>query len=688
MSNSNLFNQQSLPAFNDIRQDEVVLKLKTLLDDCKEVRKKLLQNNTTPTFDTLFLPLDDMDDAIHRLFSPIAHLHSVVEDDTLRKIYNESLPLLTAYQTDVAQDEALYAAVQKIAQSVDFKAAPAVQKRIVDHALRDFRLSGVMLSEDDKKQFATLLQELNQLATTFSEHILDATQAYYFHTDSSDELDGLPTQSLQLAKEEAARRQLSGYVLTLDYPCYSAAMKYLTNRALRETLYYAYSTRASERGPHAGKHDNSDVIVSILKARYALSKLLGYSNYATYSLATKMAKDEEDVLSFLHDLLKKSHPIAKKEFDQLSAFAKNKDQIDTLCAWDIAYYSEALQLATFELDQEKLRPYFPVDKVLAGLFKLVEILYGINITPNDTVPTWHQDARFFEIADDTGKCFAGFYIDLYARPHKRDGAWMDDCMSRRKLQNGDMEHAVAYLTCNFMRGVNGLPALLTHDDVITLFHEFGHCLHHLLTKVDYLSVSGIHGVPWDAVEFPSQFMENFCWDQTILTFLSGHYETNEPLPLELYEKLLQTKHFQVGMQMVRQLEFALFDFTLHMKGDIQSHDDVAASLAATRAKTAVYQVPDYNRFQHSFSHIFAGGYAAGYYSYLWANVLAADAFELFETKGLLNETLGRSFRDAVLAVGGSIEPLDAFKQFRGRAPSVDALLRQSGILTERVTTKV
>lgn len=687
MSYSNSFRRENLPAFRAIDKEAVVPKLNALLTECRQHRKQLIQNRPLD-WDALFLPLDEMDDAIHRLFSPVAHMNSVVEDDILRKVYNESLPLLTAYQTEIAQDDALYEAVLTIAKSPAFNSLKPVQKKIVENALRDFRLAGVMLDTADKEQFAELTQELSQLATTFSEHVLDATQSYYFHTNDEKELAGLPHQSLQLAKEEAARRELSGFVLTLDYPSYSGAMKFLKNRALRETLYKAYTTRASDQGPDNGKFDNSDVMVSILKARNTLAKLLGFGNYAAYSLASKMAKDEHEVLSFLHDLLKKSMPIAKEELRALSQFAKEKDQLEALSAWDVAYYSEQLQLSLFHFNQEDLRPYFPVDKVLAGLFKLSEILFGIKITEDKSIETWHDEARFFSISDEKNECIAGFYVDLYARAHKRDGAWMDDCMTRRVLKDASLERPVAYLTCNFMRGVDGQPALLTHDDVITLFHEFGHCLHHMMTKIDYLPVSGIHGVPWDAVEFPSQFMENFCWDKTILQFLSAHYETHASLPDDLYQKLLQSKHFQVGMQMVRQLEFALFDFTLHMKDNVQTAADVTACLQDVRRETAVYAVPSYNRFQHSFSHIFAGGYAAGYYSYLWANVLAADAFETFLADGLLNPSLGRAFSDAILAVGGSIEPIDAFKKFQGRAPTVDALLRQSGILDARVESNV
>lgn len=606
MSHSHLMKSQVLPAFQAIRQQDVAAQLAILLDECRQKRKQLLQNQSALTWEALFPPLDDMDDAIHQLFSPMAHLHSVLEDEHLRNVYNESLTLLTAYQTEVSQDEALYQAVLHIAESPAFQTLTSVQKKIVENTLRDFRLSGVMLDVSDKTEFAALQQALSQLATQFSEHLLDATQGYYFHTHSADELAGLSEQSLQLAKEEAARRDLTGFVITLDYPAYSGAMKYVHDRKIRETLYQAYTTRASDQGPTAGQFDNSDVMVSMLKARHRLSTLLGFPHYAAYSLESKMAKDTQEVLAFLHDLLKKSVPVAKKEFEELARFAKEKEGVSHLAAWDIAYYSEQLQLSRFHFNQEDLRPYFPVEKVLAGLFKFSELLFGLHITADKTVETWHDDAHFFSIANEKQESIAGFYIDLYARPSKRDGAWMDDCMTRRVLSDGQVERPVAYLTCNFMRGVNGMPALLTHDDVITLFHEFGHCLHHLLTQVDYLPVSGIHGVPWDAVEFPSQFMENFCWDKTMLRFLSAHYETGEPLPDALYEKLLETKHFQSGMQLVRQLEFALFDFTLHMQDNVQKSADIAACLQAVRAETAVYEVPSYNRFQHSFPIFLAG----------------------------------------------------------------------------------
>lgn len=677
-----VFDSRVLPNFTAINYDTAVKELQALLDDCRKKRQALLQQ-TNLTWDSLFLTLDELDVAIHQFWSPIAHLHAVAENDALRNVYNNCLPLLTAYQTEMAQDENLYQAVLKIAKSDDFHELNAAQKKVVENALRDFRLAGVLLDASQKDQFAVLQQELSQLSTKFSEHLLDATGAYYFHTDSEAALAGLPLQSLQLAKEEAARRNLQGYVITLDYPSYSGAMKFLVNRQLREKLYEAYTTRASELGPNEGKWDNGPVMITILAARQKLAHLLGFLQYADYSLATKMAKSTDDVLRFLHDLLNKSLPFAKKEFAELSQYAESVDGLKELNAWDIAYYSEKLQLATFEFNQEDLRPYFPVDKALYGLFKLSEILFGIHIVEDSSIATWHKDARFFTILNEDKECIAGFYIDLYARSHKREGAWMDDCKSRHVLKDNTLSLPVAYLTCNFMRGVDGKPALLTHDDVMTLFHEFGHCLHHLLTKVNYLAVSGIHGVPWDAVEFPSQFMENFCWDKTILKFLSAHVDTKAPLPDALYDKLLRSKHFQSGMQLVRQLEFALFDFTLHMQKEVRAPSDIIACLQMIRKQTAVYAVPSYNRFQNSFAHIFAGGYAAGYYSYLWANVLAADAFETFETKGLLQETLGRAFRDAILAVGGSVDPLDAFKQFQGRAPTVDALLRQNGILSKQ-----
>ncbi|MBV9575808.1 MAG: M3 family metallopeptidase, partial [Gammaproteobacteria bacterium] len=511
-----------------------------------------------------------------------------------------------------------------------------------------------------------------------SENLLDATHAWTLHVNEAASLTGLPEPALQLAKNNAKERKLAGYVFTLDYPSYSTAMKYLQNRELRQQLYTAYATRASDQGPNAGKWDNTLIMEEILKTRQSIAKIIGFENYAEYSLATKMAKTPENVLRFLYDLLARSKPIAQKEYQEIIDLAQSQDGLTTLAAWDVPYYSEKLREATFEFTQEDVRPYFPIETVLAGMFALVKKLYGIQIKKEEGIEVWHPDVQFFSIYDDQNHLRAGFYIDLYARPHKRDGAWMDECRTRR-MENGKLQYPVAYLTCNFMPPHDDQPALLTHDDVLTLFHEFGHCLHHMLTKVDYPAVGGINGVAWDAVEFPSQFMENYCWEKESLSLIAKHYQTGEPLPDALYQKMLAAKHFQTGLQMVRQIEFALFDFHLHLSFDPTKTGQIQTILNQVRKEAAVIPAPTFNRFQHSFSHIFAGSYAAGYYSYKWAEVLSSDAYAKFIENGIFDPATGRSFMKNILEIGGVRDPMQSFIAFRGREPTIDALLKLSGI---------
>jgi oligopeptidase A len=537
---------------------------------------------------------------------------------------------------------------------------------------------------DKKAEFAALQQKLSHLSTQFSENLLDATHAWTLPITEPKQLAGLPPQALALAAENAKQRNLLGWVFTLDYPSYSTALKYLDDRSLRQQIYEAYATRASDRGPYAGQWDNSTIMDEIMATRHRLAQLVGFPNYAEYSLATKMAKTPTEVLQFLENLITKTRSIALQEKAALTAYAQNLDGITTLEAWDLAYYAEKLRESQFHFTQEAVRPYFPINKVLAGLFAITEKLYGVSIQEEKGIDIWHPDVRFFIIRDeDTGTPRGGFYIDLYARSHKRDGAWMDDCRVRRKLQNDAIQLPVAYLTCNFMPPVNNQPALLTHDDVLTLFHEFGHGLHHMLTKVDYAPVSGINGVPWDAVEFPSQFMENWCWEKETLALISEHYQTHEPIPDDLYQKLVAAKLFHTGLQMLRQLEFSLFDFRLHLEFDPQKPHQIQHLLDEIRAQTAVFPVPEFNRFQQSFSHVFAGGYAAGYYSYKWAEVLSADAYAQFEEKKdagtIFNHSIGRSFLKNILESGGVRDPRDAFIAFRGREPHIDALLKHSGL---------
>jgi oligopeptidase A len=669
----------TLPQFSKIAPTQIEPMMRQLLDRNREKIQQLLAQSPAYHWGNLMQPLEDMSDELNKAWSPIAHLHATMESEALRKAYNAILPQLTAYHTELSQNDLLFQAISTLATSADFATFNAAQQKIIGNDIRDFKLAGIHLSPDKKSQFAALSQKLSQLMTTFSENVLDATHAWMLHLTDPAQLAGLPQSARDLAIENARQRNLNGYVLTLDYPSYSTSMRFLKNREIRQTLYEAYVTRASDTGPNAGKWDNTSVMEETLKTRQEIAKLAGFADYSEYSLATKMAKSKEEVLQFLQDLLKRSKPIAKQEYQTLLAFAQKEDHMTNLEAWDIAYYAEKLQESTFHFNQEDLRPYFPITQVLSGLFSLVNRLYGITIKKEEGIDVWHPQVEFFSIYDRNQQLQAGFYIDLYARQHKREGAWMDECQVRKKLNAHAIQYPVAYLTCNFMPPLGDQPALLTHDDVLTLFHEFGHCLHHLLSKVDYPSVSGINGVPWDAVEFPSQFMENFCWEKALLSQIAKHYQTGAPLPDELYNKMIAAKHFHTGLQMIRQIEFSLFDFRLHIEFNPSQPNPVQTILNAVRKETAVLPIPSFNRFQNSFSHIFGGGYAAGYYSYKWAEVLSADTYEQFEEHGIFDPATGEAFLKNILEVGGVVDPMIAFIAFRGRPPKIDALLRHSGI---------
>lgn len=672
------FTPAALPRFSDIKPEQVEPQIKTLLDKHRERLKQLLANTSGYTWDNLMQPLEDMNLELHNTWSPIGHLHAVMESAPLRDAYNKTIEHLTEYHTEISQNEELYRAIEAIAASPGFSKLSPAQKKSIENDLRDFKLAGIHLPADKKARLAELNQELSRLTTKFSENLLDATNAWKMHITDAAQLKGLPPQAMQLAASSAKDRKLDGYVLTLDYPSYSTAIKFIDDRAIRETIYEAYCTRASDQGPNAGMWDNTQTMHDIMCVHTEIAKLVGFSNYAEYSLATKMAKTPQEVLGFLQDLVKRSKPIAEKEYQEIVELAR-KDGIQDIQAWDLSYYSEKLQISKFDFTQEDFRPYFPIQKVLRGLFAIVEKLYGVTVREEKGVDVWHPLAQFFTLSDQEGNLRAGFYIDLYARPHKRDGAWMDECRARH-MKHDHLQYPVAFLTCNFMRPVDDKPGLLTHDDVITLFHEFGHCLHHMLTKVNLPSVGGINGVPWDAVEFPSQFMENFCWEKEALDLLAEHYETGAPFPNELYQKMLAAKHFQTGMQMVRQLEFSLFDFRLHLEFDPQAPaGQIQRILNDVRSQVGVYPVPTFNRFQHSFSHIFAGGYSAGYYSYKWAEVLSSDAYAAFEEHGLFDQHTGKSFMENILEVGGVRDPMESFVAFRGRKPTIDALLRHSGM---------
>ncbi|RRQ21856.1 oligopeptidase A [Thiohalobacter thiocyanaticus] len=673
-----LIDLQGLPPFGRILPEHVEPAIDSILADCRTTVQRLLDENSTYSWNNLVQPLEDAEDRLDRAWSPVSHMNSVVNSEELRQSYNACLPKLSDYATEMGQNERLYAAFQQIADSDEYPLLDTAQRKVIDNALRDFRLSGVALPPGQRDRYRAIMQELSSLTAKFEENLLDATHAWKLNITDENRLAGLPESAVDLARQTAGREGLEGWVFNLEFPSYYPVLTYADDRELRRELYSAYVTRASDEGPNAGQWDNGPVMEKILALRHEVARLLGFDNYAEKSIETKMAQSTGQVLQFLNDLAERALPAARAELDEVRAFARDQHGMDNLEAWDIAYYSEKLRQHKYAISQEELKPWFPVTRVIPGMFAVVQRLYGLDINEVEGVDAWHPDVRFYEIRDADGRLRGQFYLDLYARPHKRGGAWMDECISRRITRDG-LQTPVAYLTCNFTPPVGDKPALLTHDEVITLFHEFGHGLHHMLTQVDYAGVSGISGVAWDAVELPSQFMENWCWEREALDLIAGHYETGEKLPGELFERMLAAKNFQAAMMMVRQLEFSIFDFRLHREYDPDRGGRVYEILQEVRDQVAVMQPPSFNRFPHSFSHIFAGGYAAGYYSYKWAEVLSADAFSAFEESGVFDHETGRRFLTSILEQGGSREPMELFIEFRGREPSIDALLRHSGL---------
>lgn len=676
--NNPLIGLEGLPPFSKIKPAHVVPALKAAIAECRTKIDEVLATKSY-TWNDLVLPLEEADDKLSRLFSPVSHMNSVVNNDELREAYEQCLPLLSEYSTFVGQHQALYDAYNALHNSDEFKTLTTAQQKTITNALRDFELSGIALKPEQQKRYGEISARLSELASKFGNNVMDATLAWQKHITDESELAGLPESALALGADTAKSKELEGWVFTLDFPSYLPIMTYADNRELREEFYTAFVTRASDQGPNAGEFDNSAIMSEELALRHELAELLGFNSYADMSLATKMAETPEQVFSFLEDLAAKSKPQAEQELAELTAYAKDKHGVTELAAWDYAYYGEKLKQEKYAISDEVLRPYFPANKVLSGLFTTVNRLFGISVKEVTEFDTYHPDVRFFEIYDNSNTLRGRFYLDLYARDRKRGGAWMDDCMGRKVRANGELQTPVAYLVCNFNKAVGDKPALFTHNEVTTLFHEFGHGIHHMLTQVDAAPVAGINGVAWDAVELPSQFLENWCYEEEALSFISGHYETDEPLPKELLDKLLAAKNFQSGMQMLRQLEFSLFDFTIHHTYKAGEPCHIQATLDEVRSKTAVVKAPAFNRFQHGFSHIFAGGYSAGYYSYKWAEVLSADAFSKFEEEGIFNPATGEAFLKNILEKGGSEEPMELFKKFRGREPQVDALLRHSGI---------
>ena len=673
-----LLTTTDLPYYTAIRPEHIEPAIDRVLADNRVVLERLLAAQDTYTWDNLIQPLEELEDRLNKAWSPVNHLHSVRDSEALRTAYSACLPKLSAYYTELGQHEGLYQAYRQIADGPEYPRLDPAQRKVIDNALRDFRLSGIALPPAQRDRYKAIMQELAQLSAKFSENVLDATQGWTQHLSDEAQLAGLPESAKALARQTARQRDLDGWLLTLELPSYLPVLNYADDRELRRTLYDAYCTRASDQGPNAGQWDNGAVMERILALRHEVAQLLGFHDYSDYSLATKMADSPDQVLAFLDDLARRAQPQAQRELDELRRFARDRFGMDDLQAWDIGYYSEKLRQHRHRLSQEELRPYFPITRVLPGLFAVAERLFGIVIHPLDNIEVWHPDVRAYEIVDGAGTQRGRFYLDLYARPHKRGGAWMDGCLPRRVL-SGVTRLPVAYLVCNFAPPVGDEPALLTHNEVQTLFHEFGHGLHHLLTMIDYLPVTGIHGVEWDAVELPSQFLENWCWSREALNLLAGHYQTGVPLPEELYQRMLAAKHFQAGILMARQLEFALFDFRLHHDYDPARGGRVREVLDAVRQQVAVILPPAYNRFANAFTHIFSGGYAAGYYSYKWAEVLSADAFSAFEESGIFDAATGARFRENILEVGGSRPALASFVAFRGREPRIEPLLRLSGI---------
>ncbi len=667
-----------LPVFGALLPSDVEPAFAELLAANRRAIEALLDELPQPSWQSLALPLEELEDRLEKAWAPVGHLNGVLNTPEWRQAYEVVLPKLTEYHTALGQNQRLFKAYQMLAQSAEYQTLDEARRKVIDNALRDFRLSGVALEGAARQRFGELKQRLAELSTRFSNNVLDATQGWIKHITDVELLNGVPDAALQAYRAAAQSRNREGYAITLDAPAYLPAIQYANNRELRAELYTAYTTRASGQGPQVGQWDNSLLMQEILAARHELALLLGFQNYAEYSLATKMAKSTAAVVEFLEDLASRARALAEAEYKELGTFALTELAITDLQAWDIPYASEKLRQARYALSQEELRPYFPAQKVIDGLFAVVEKLFGVQFIVDQTIATWHADVQVFNLQRD-GETIARCYLDLYARSTKRGGAWMDNCRSRRLTQQGALQLPVAFLTCNFTPPSTTQPSLLTHAEVTTLFHEFGHGLHHMLTRIDTAPVAGINGVAWDAVELPSQFLENWCWELAAIPLISSHYQSGVPLPSALLDKMLAAKNFQAGMIMLRQLEFALFDFKLHRDYDPIAPRAVQAVLDEVRAQVAVYSPPTFNRFQHSFTHIFAGGYAAGYYSYKWAEVLSADAFAAFEEEGIFNRVTGQRFLHTLLESGGAREPMDLFAAFRGRPPRIDALLRHSGI---------
>lgn len=677
MSNP-LLENTALPQFSKIEPQHIQPAIEQLINQCRDTVEQVLKqphldwNNFCQT-------LAEVNDRLSRAWSPVSHLNSVKNSPELREAYQACLPLLSEYGTWVGQHKGLYNAYLQLKNNLEFARYSEAQKKAIENNLRDFKLSGISLPEAQQKRYGEIVSRLSELSSQFSNNVLDATMGWDKVIEDENLLKGLPESALQAAQQSAQSKGLSSYRFTLEIPSYLPVMTYCENPELRAEMYQAFVTRASDQGPNAGKWDNTAIMEEILALRVELAKLLGFNTYTELSLATKMAENPQQVLDFLENLAVRSKAQGEKELAELKEFCKTEFNLTALEPWDIAFYSEKQKQALYSINDEELRPYFPEDRVISGLFELIKRIFNIRTVERFGVDTWHKDVRFFDLIDEKDEVRGSFYLDLYARENKRGGAWMDDCIGRKRKADGSLQKPVAYLTCNFNAPIGDQPALFTHDEVTTLFHEFGHGIHHMLTQIDIGDVAGINGVPWDAVELPSQFLENWCWEEEALKFISGHYQSGEPLPKEKLTQLLKAKNFQAAMFVLRQLEFGLFDFRLHHTYQENQPNQILDTLNAVKDQVAVIKGVEWARSPHSFSHIFAGGYAAGYYSYLWAEVLSADAYSRFEEEGIFNAQTGKSFLDEILTRGGSEEPMVLFERFRGRKPTLDALLRHKGI---------
>ncbi len=663
-----------LPKFSQIDINNAKVEVENCITYCRDLKEQLLKQNDY-TWDNFIYPLEEAEDQLSKTFGPLGHLNAVKNTAQLREVYQHCVEKVSEYSTQTAQDERMLRAYQYVLQHD--KSLDQAQIKAINDAIRSFKLSGVDLKGDKRQEFEQVVTKLAKLQSDFENNVLDATMAWHYHTLDEDELKGLSDNVKEQARLKAQTEDKDGFVLGLDAPTYISVMQQADNRKLREIFYKAYVTRASDQAEDKS-FDNVKIMQEIMRLRAKEARLLGFENYAEVSLATKMATSVDEVMHFMHDLLAKAKPHAQKELQELKAFAKTRGLDDELKPWDSVYYSDKMKKARYDFTSEELRPYFPLDHVMKGLFSVLLSLYGVIAKKCDVWDKYHPQTELYEFYDENKRLRGAILVDFFARAHKRDGAWMDECRTRYKRLDKSVQTPVAYVTCNFMPAKKGVDALLTHNDVLTLFHEFGHALQHILTQVEHLPVSGINGVEWDAVELPSQFMENFCWCEEGLQLLSQHVTTKESLPRELFQKLVASRQYQSGLAMLRQLEFALFDMQLH-QSNVESLD-IHQVIEDVRQSTALLEVPAFNRFENSFSHIFAGGYAAGYYSYKWAEVLSSDAFAEFEQgESVLNKVIGHKFMQIILEKGGSAPAAELFEQFKGKKPSVDALLRHNGI---------